>query len=81
MSYSFVSETRPKARKQHSCIWCRENIEAGQEYVKQAGSFDGEFQSNSYHPECIIACQKHLKEYGEDCFEPHASKRGSTEQA
>ena len=50
--YDSISTTRPKARKKHQCFWCVELIFPGDQYVRQVGNFEGEFQSLAYHLEC-----------------------------
>lgn len=74
-----LSETTPKAKWQHTCIWCGQFILKGERHAKVTGTYDGEFQSHRFHVECLEACGKELAEVKEDYFEPHTYKRGSTE--
>ncbi len=78
MSYSLISETRPVAHKEHKCVWCGEQIEAGERYERVTGSFDGELQDDAFHLECRTAAHLHFIG-GEEEFDPHTYKRGSTE--
>ena len=56
---TILSESRPNARKEHYCVWCGEQILKGEVYARQTLIFDGEFQSNCYHVECIEAAPYH----------------------
>lgn len=78
MSYDLISKTTPKARKEHHCIWCCERIVAGEQYVHEISKYEGYLQNHKWHNECREAS----KEYFADCeeFEPHAFKRGSTDE-
>lgn len=76
MSWDFISDSKPKARKRHRCIWCPGYIEKGEVHVVQTGKFDGDFQSNRYHPECLIAMQKAIAIDGDGGFMPHENQRG-----
>lgn len=80
MSYQQLSKTSPKARKEYSCIWCSEKILIGETHIKEVGEYEGDFQSNRWHPECHNAAQMYFEENGEDCFEAYENKRGSTEE-
>lgn len=80
MSYTLFSKTKPVARKEHGCIWCRELIAVGSVYVREASTYSCDFQSHKWHPECWDAAQKYFAE-GEEEFDPHTHKRGSLEEA
>ena len=80
MSYTFLAESKPKAAKEHRCIWCGETILKGEIHVQQSGVFDGELQENRFHYDCHPAMQTDLRESREDEFEPYAYKRGTTEE-
>lgn len=75
MNVFFVAAAR-KAAKPHRCVWCGEPINKGETYSYQAGLFDGEFQSNHYHPECWEATA--LDPDAEDGFMPHENPRPPT---
>lgn len=49
----FNSPTDKTAGKDHRCIWCGQKINKGDRYTYHAGVFDGDWQSNHYHPECF----------------------------
>jgi hypothetical protein len=71
MSWEFLGDTRHVARKPHRCIWCGEPIEAGTEYIRQCGKYDGDFQANEYHPGCFAA----METDGEGEFVPFVNMR------
>ena len=53
MSYTLLSETHPKARKEHRCIWCGQKITIGEQYVAERSVFDREMQNHHWHYECL----------------------------
>ena len=74
MSYTLLSETRPKARKDHRCIWCGQVIPKGSEYVSERSVFDGEMQNHHWHEECLDSA----RENNDECeweFEPYGNER------
>ena len=73
-----TDETRV-ARKRHRCEWCGESIEVGQRYRYYSGVFDGEFQSTHMHTECLLACDRELRNSYDDFFMPFEHARGKTE--
>lgn len=79
MSFQLLSQTESIARKEHDCIWCREKIQVGEKYSKQTGVFEGDFQANKFHPECLEVSFIYCKHEPE--FEPHGYKRGSMEES
>jgi hypothetical protein len=53
---SFWSERRvKKPRKAKHCYWCGEACLAGEPKLVVSGVWDGEFFSDSWHPECNAA--------------------------
>ncbi len=80
MSYELISQTNPKARKDHDCIWCREKILKGEVYIYELSKYDG-LQSHHWHPECQEAACKEFKESGEEEFMAHGYERGATNEA
>jgi hypothetical protein len=78
--YSLIKEITRQARKQHRCIWCTEPIHAQEKYIYECSSYDGHMQHFHWHPECRVVSERFFHEYGEEAFEPHAFKRGSTEE-
>jgi len=80
MSYQLLSETEPKARKDYRCIWCPEKILKGEKHIHETSKYDGDFQDHRWHPECKQASDKFFRLTGEEEFDPHSCKRGSTEQ-
>lgn len=57
------------AAKPHRCIWCDEPIGCRELYVAAAVVFDGEFQSQQWHPECVVEQQRQLDRGELDPFE------------
>lgn len=55
MSWQLLSETTPRARKQHRCEWCPEPIEVGEKHARYVGIFDGDLQVTRMHTECLDA--------------------------
>lgn len=52
MSYRLIERDERTARKKHRCIWCGQSIAAGSKYVHERSIFEGDPQSNNWHPEC-----------------------------
>lgn len=52
MSYTSLSNSYPKARKEHFCEWCNQKIEIGEKHLSRAYIFDGDFISGRMHLEC-----------------------------
>jgi hypothetical protein len=77
MSYQLISESKPKARKEHACIWCNEKILKGETYIHEVSKYEGDLQNHHWHPECQTACEKFFKEWGEWEFPPGEFKRGT----
>jgi len=73
-----LSETRPKARKKHICIWCGEGIPVGLRHVHEVSRFEGDFQDHRFHEECLQACHEYCGTESE--FMPAGYKRGTMEE-
>jgi hypothetical protein len=80
MSWAFVTTTNPVARKEYTCIWCGQKILKGEKHRKVDGVFDGDFQSDRFHPECATACDEDCAGVDNEIFEPHGYERGSRDQ-
>jgi len=68
----FTTRTRPKAKKEYRCYFCREAIRKGDIYVRQfavGGSGDSPFISKS-HPECDEYACAHWDDGDWECFCP-----------
>lgn len=65
--------TRPKATKEHQCIYCAGPILAGEQYVQQTGFYDGAAYRNRYHAECYDDCAKESEYYNEWEFTPYSA--------
>lgn len=75
MSYTLLSEVRPKARKEHRCIWCSQSIPVGETYVRETSVYDGEMQDHKWHEECLSACLEYLKDGLHEDFMPYVNER------
>lgn len=74
MSYTLLSQTYPKARKVHRCIWCGQKIDKGETYVNEHSVFDGEMQNHHWHHECL----DYAKEINDEAvweFSPYENAR------
>jgi hypothetical protein len=67
-------------RKKFRCLWCGETIGIGDSCTVVSQMFDGEFQSNRYHPECDDAVDETSKMVnGWFSFDPYNAERGKPE--
>ena len=73
MSYRFISESFPIARKQHRCIWCGETILVGLKHRREISKFD-EFQDHRWHMECFSDAQEYFVSDGPE-FIPYDNVR------
>jgi len=76
VSNFFHPPTRQRAAKQHRCIWCGQLICKGDLYARQSGVWEGDYQTNLYHPECFDNGQ--LTSDFDDGFMPHENERPPT---
>lgn len=74
MSYQLLSDSHPKARKDHLCIWCGQKIPAGTVYYAERSVFDGEMQNHHWHEECKDAADDYFSA-GEEEFCPYDNER------
>jgi len=81
MSYQLLSETNPVARKEYRCIWCPEKILKGEKHYHEVSKYDGDFQDHRWHEECKAAADLFFRKHGEEEFDPHSNKRGTSEEA
>ena len=75
MSYTPLSESKPKARKEHQCIWCGEKILIAENYHRETGIYDGGFQHSEWHLECILDAQEYFRKSLECEFDPGQNER------
>lgn len=61
----FYTSTQHKARKDHVCDLCTTKILKGQDYIKVAGTYAGDFFSHKLH----IMCDNHIIMYLEESEE------------
>ena len=69
MSWTFISETRPKARKNHNCHFCGLPIRSGTKHIARTGVGDGGFETIKMHSSCVLITQDwDFMDW--DCFVP-----------
>lgn len=82
MSFTMLSETRPKARKAHRCCWCWQDIVKDETYYRFTGVCDGDFQCTKLHAECEAAMDRDMiacRAGGDpEYYLPDPSPRGMT---
>lgn len=78
MGWEWISETEPRARKGHRCVWCGELVKVGERYARITGTYYGCFQNDAYHCECNDAAKRYFSESDEDEITPGDFMRGST---
>ena len=69
-----MSESQPKARAKHVCIWCGQHIEVGERYRHEKSIYDGRWQDHKWHLECEKACDEE-NGFGEYEIFPHDNER------
>ena len=52
MSTTLTYNKSVKSRKDRRCCYCGQKINKGDIYVRWTGIYEGDFQSNAWHPEC-----------------------------
>lgn len=78
MYYEAISDTSPKAKVNHQCIWCGEDIKIGEIHRRIVSKYMGDFQDHRFHSECVKPCHMVcMRQDGE--FQPHDNMRGSVE--
>ena len=65
-----------KTRKPHRCFWCGEAIEVGYPAWKSAWTWEREFLTGYWHPECWDALGRSDRESLEYGYEECSQKRG-----
>lgn len=73
--YHLFSLVVRKARKEHDCIWCSEAIPKGTAYKHEQSIYDGSFQNQHWHPECLDASREYMRKYHENDFTPWENDR------
>lgn len=73
MTYSLLTEKETVARKPYNCIWCGQDIAAGERYWREKSVYDGHMQSFPWHPECKRGSGAHFT-YEEE-FQPYENER------
>lgn len=72
--YTLLADSWPVARKPHRCIWCGQQIEAGEKYRCERSVYDGEMQDHAWHAECDADAAEQFR-HGEDEFSPYENER------
>lgn len=66
------------ARKEYRCIWCGQDIHAGEPYIRALIDVDGYLQDQHWHSECL----EHLiliDKTGQVEFDPYSHNRPSAD--
>ena len=64
MSDFFSTQTTKKTRKEHICDCCGSTIEKGEELIRYAGVYCGDFFSSKLCPQCDKIIQIYCDTYG-----------------
>lgn len=78
MSYSEISSSHPKARKEHRCEWCNQKILKGEKHFHRSYRFEGNFNNGRMHLECELAMDKSDHGDLQDGWIPGDPNRGET---
>ena len=54
MSWQYLDQTEPKARKDYCCSLCALTIPKGTVHVKRVGISEGEWVNMRMHPDCEV---------------------------
>lgn len=74
MSDFYNAPKERRARNNHQCTYCAEDIRAGDRYTHQTGVYDGRWYENKMHPECFEdMCD------GDGEFTPYSNERPRVE--
>ena len=65
MSWTYLGDTTPKARKPHTCFLCERRIETGEIHVARRGVYDGAMGTFRMHS----TCHEVTKEWGPNEWE------------
>ena len=76
MSYEEIRCSCPRAKKEYKCVWCGEKILVGEVHTSRAYRFDGCFQSDRMHMECVTASGKLSRDEIDEGFLPGEFVRG-----
>lgn len=52
MSWIYIEDKSPQARKPHTCFLCEYDISAGSKYIRRTGTSDGSLLTFAMHLEC-----------------------------
>jgi hypothetical protein len=70
-----ISRSKPKARKQHRCIWCGEPIMVGEVHEHSVSKYMSDLQDHRFHLECVKPCEEGCAEMDGE-FMPYENERG-----
>lgn len=79
MSYVELKNITVKSRKKHSCEWCAEAIDIGENCIYRVYIFDGNFMHGRMHGECQTAMLSVSNDDLVSGWAPGDYKRGSAE--
>ena len=68
MSLEFYSSKTQKAKKNHECYLCHQQIAAGEAYIRNAGKYEGDFFDLKFHLPCENLVQKFVDGQCEEEF-------------
>lgn len=77
MSGFYGNTVRRKARKDHRCSYCGEQIHSGEYYEFQSGVWEGRWFNSHMHPECF----EEMCESGEGEYDLYVNERPKNEGA
>ena len=77
MSYghNLLRESFPIGRRSYLCIWCGEDIPAGEKHRHEVSTYNGQFQDFRWHVECDQAFKEELEAGGEVEFCAYDNER------
>lgn len=79
MSWTHLSDTKPRAKKRHMCCLCERGIEPGAVHIARRGISDGQAITTRMH----IACEALTKSWDEgdwECSDPSTFREMMEEQ-
>lgn len=79
MSTRLVKVRLPVARKSYRCIWCGQDIQAGNFYARTWVQHEGAMQDHTWHTECLEYLD--VNSDGKRTFEPYENQRPESNDA
>lgn len=81
MSYTELSASHPKARKEYRCDWCNEAILVGEKHFYRTYIFEGTFTADRMHLECEQAMDAAPRDEIAEGWMPGENPRGKYKPA